>query len=117
MAVFLDTSALAKLYHLEVGSDVVDRMRAQSGGGFISRLGLVEMHSVLALKVRTGHIEPVEAEILGRDFRADIARGRFRVGAVFSSANTAQRKACVRWIHFNWPALWKCTRTGSSSQS
>ncbi len=83
MAIFLDTSALAKLYHREAGSEMVERICARAGGGFISRLGIVEMHSVPALKVRTGYIDSAEAEIVGKKFRADIVRGRFRVGTVF----------------------------------
>jgi hypothetical protein len=55
---FLDTSALAKLYHEEPGSDYVESILKQSGSkGIVSRLSLVEMESVLSIKVRTGALD------------------------------------------------------------
>lgn len=74
---FLDTSALAKLYHQEAGSEYVERILAQSGSkGIISRLSLVELESVLAIKVRTGVLDVAGQMIALRRFRADIARNR-----------------------------------------
>ena len=53
LASLLDTSALAKLYHREAGSEFVRRLlKDHQGSAFLSRLGLLEMHSVLASKVR-----------------------------------------------------------------
>jgi hypothetical protein len=55
---FLDTSALAKLYHEELGSDYVESILNQPGSkGIVSRLSLVEMESVFAIKVRTGALD------------------------------------------------------------
>ena len=56
---FLDTSAFAKFYHAEAGSDYVTRF----GGitrliAVVSRLALVEIESVIAIKVRTGALDP-----------------------------------------------------------
>jgi predicted nucleic acid-binding protein len=43
---FIDTSALAKLYRREPGSDVIDRVLSESGSQLlVSRLALVEMES------------------------------------------------------------------------
>ncbi len=54
---FLDTSALAKLYHRESGSEYMDWIVTESGSrSIISRLSIVEIESVLAIKVRTGEI-------------------------------------------------------------
>ena len=53
MSLFFDTSALAKLYHQEVGSEIVDVLLSPPQTAFVSRLGITEMHSVLAAKVRT----------------------------------------------------------------
>jgi predicted nucleic acid-binding protein len=54
---FLDTSALAKLYRKEIGSDLVDRVVAEPDSRrFISRFTILEMESVLALKFRTGEL-------------------------------------------------------------
>ena len=56
---FLDTSALAKHYHIEIGSAEVDRQWADSSRDlFVSRIGVVEAVSVFAGKVRTGEIWP-----------------------------------------------------------
>ena len=46
---------------------------------FIARLGVLEMHSALALKERTGAISAAESEIVRRKFRGDIGTRRFRV--------------------------------------
>jgi hypothetical protein len=57
---FLDPSALAKLYHEEPGSEYVERIVSQPGSkGIVSRLSLVEMESVFAIKVRTGALDEV----------------------------------------------------------
>jgi hypothetical protein len=46
---FLDTSALAKHYHQEVGTDVIDKvLQSSTSFFFISRLTTLELHSVFA---------------------------------------------------------------------
>lgn len=78
---FLDTSALAKLYHEEPGSEYVERIVSQPGSkGIVSRLSLVEMESVFATKVRTGALDENGRSIALRRLRADIARNRLIVG-------------------------------------
>jgi len=79
MAVFLDTSALAKLYHHENGTDVLERHLAAEPTAFVSRIGVVEMHSVLAGLVRTKELDLAAMEILRRKFRSDARKYRFRV--------------------------------------
>ena len=54
----IDTSALVKYYHPEVGSaQVIAIADDPSNVLFISRIGLVEIHSALARKVRTGELQ------------------------------------------------------------
>jgi predicted nucleic acid-binding protein len=65
---FLDTSALAELYH------EADRTE------FVSRLSRVEMESVFAIKVRIGALDEAERSPALRRLRADIARSRLIVG-------------------------------------
>ena len=78
---FLDTSALAKLYHEELGSDYVESILNQPGSkGIVSRLSLVEMESVFAIKVRTGALDENGRSLALRRLRADIARDRLFVG-------------------------------------
>jgi predicted nucleic acid-binding protein len=78
---FLDTSALAKLYHEEVGSGYVESIFNQPGSkGIVSRLLIVEMESVFAIEVRTGALNENGRSLALRRLRADIARDRLIVG-------------------------------------
>jgi predicted nucleic acid-binding protein len=78
---FLDTSALAKLYHEETGSDYVESILDQPGSkGIVSRLSLVEMESVFAIKVRAGALNENGRSLALRRLRADIARDRLIIG-------------------------------------
>ncbi len=52
---YLDASAHAKAYVEEEGSDRVRRW-VRSGSAWVSRLGLVEVHSALVRLSRSGHI-------------------------------------------------------------
>jgi predicted nucleic acid-binding protein len=80
---FLDTSALAKLYRKELGSDLVDRIVAEQGSRrFISRFTLLEMESVLALKFRTGEIDEQSLMIARRRLEADLGSRRLLVATV-----------------------------------
>ncbi|HID19972.1 MAG TPA: PIN domain-containing protein [Methanophagales archaeon] len=54
---FLDTSALVKRYHQEVGTDISDKIFGEEDKElFISDLSIIEFHSAIALKVRTREI-------------------------------------------------------------
>lgn len=80
---FLDTSALAKLYRKELGSDLVDRIVAEQGSRrFISRFTLLEMESVLALKFRTGEIDEQSLTMARRRLEADLGSRRLLVATV-----------------------------------
>ena len=80
---FLDTSALAKVYHKEAGSDFVDRILSEPGSQYlISRLTIVEMESVFALKARVGEIDQQAVLIARRRLEADLGRRRLLVAAV-----------------------------------
>jgi len=80
---FLDTSALAKLYRKELGSDFVDRIVAEQGSRrFISRFTLLEMESVLALKFRTGEIDDKSLTVARRRLEADLGSRRLLVATV-----------------------------------
>ena len=80
---FLDTSALAKLYHAEAGSAFVEDMVLRSGATImISRLSVVEVQSVFARKVRSGAIVAGDAVRLRRLFLDDMADEAFVVMAL-----------------------------------
>jgi predicted nucleic acid-binding protein len=80
---FFDTSALAKVYRQETGSDFIDRILAEPGSRYlISRLTIVEMESVFALKARVGEIDQQAVLVARRRLEADLGRRRFLVAAV-----------------------------------
>lgn len=97
---FVDTSALAKVYHREVGSERMEALIEAPGNRLIiSQLSLVEIESVFATKVRTGVIDKAAlAQLRGR-FYADLSRGRFRVallaGRHFQGAEALLRTYAV----------------------
>ena len=77
---FFDTSALVKHYHVEAGTDVVDRLLGEHGAEWlISRLTLDETVSVFAIKVRTGEFHAAEFARLRALFAAHVARRRYQV--------------------------------------
>jgi len=74
---FLDTSALAKHYHVEPGSAEVDRIWAEPDNAlYISRVGVVETLSVFAGKVRTGQLPAAAFAVLRRRFLNDVGHAR-----------------------------------------
>jgi predicted nucleic acid-binding protein len=82
-AYFFDSSALAKLYHPEAGTPEVDKIIQTPGIQVrISRLTVVEIPSVFAIKVRTQFIGREDARLLVRQFQEDIVAHRFLVTAI-----------------------------------
>lgn len=78
--IFLDTSALVKHYHPELGSAAIEAVIAENGAGVaISSLGLLEVRSALSTKARTGSITRDEAATLMLRVMADIAAGTIKV--------------------------------------
>jgi uncharacterized protein len=76
----VDTSALVKYYHPEVGSSrVIAIADDPSNVLFISRIGLVEIHSALARKVRTGELQAPAFQQALRRFYADLRGRKFRL--------------------------------------
>jgi len=74
---FLDTSAIVKHYHPEIGTPKVDRLWADAGAKlFVSRLTVVETVSVFAKKVRTGAISAADFGLLRKRFFADLRNRR-----------------------------------------
>jgi hypothetical protein len=83
---FVDTSALGKHYHREIGTDRIDALFGETNSSrFISRLCAVEIHSVLAKKVRTGDISLKEFEQLRRRFLFDVNQGLMRIIRISST--------------------------------
>lgn len=75
----VDTSAFVKYYHPEVGSPLVIAIADDPGNIlFISRIGLVEIHSALARKVRMGELQLPAFQQSLRRFYADLRARKFR---------------------------------------
>jgi predicted nucleic acid-binding protein len=80
---FFDSSALAKRYHPEVGTQAVDEIVNTAGNEIrISRLTVVELPSVFAIKVRTQFINREDAHALLRQFSEDILTKKLAVFAI-----------------------------------
>ena len=93
---FLDTSALAKLYRKEIGSDLVDRVVAEPDSRrFISRFTILEMESVLALKFRTGEIDEQSMVMARRRLEADPGKRTLLVATVSDEHLRAARRLLI----------------------
>ena len=76
---FLDTSALAKLYHQEQGSEMVEGWAVDPTIRlWLSDLARVEIHSVFVRKVREGELAEAMLQTVLECFREDL-RSRFHV--------------------------------------
>ena len=85
MHFFLDTSALVKLFHEEIGSALVGAIIAEPHGQTsVSRLAVVEFGSVMALKVRTGALTPSEADLVLSQLFASLEAGDFLVESIIA---------------------------------
>src|SRR6516225_3799506 len=94
---FFDSSALGKHYHLEIGSPKVEAILQEQGSQhFISRLGVVELISVFAGKVRTGVIGLPDFERMRRRFLTEVTMRVLQVtrmtGFYFQEAERFVRK-------------------------
>ena len=75
MAVYLDTSALAKWYLNESRSEDFAAFMAQAADPVISRLVVLEMRCLLARRRRSGHLDrELEARVFA-ELEADVAAG------------------------------------------
>lgn len=77
----------------------MDRILEEMGSrSLISHLSIVEMESVLAIKMRTGEIDEPAMEIARRRFRADLAQHRLLVApAVLQRHFHSARKLLVQY--------------------
>ena len=93
---FLDTTALGKHYHPEVGTAKVDQLLHGPGfGNYISRLTALEIQSVFAKKVRTGIITAADFQALRRRFLADLSKRKFIIVRITNSHyQEAERLLC-----------------------
>jgi uncharacterized protein len=77
--VYLDTSALIKLYVAEAFSTEVERLVAEVDGLVISRLSMLEWHCAMARRLRTGQITDDYLNLARTEFTRHLAEGYFRI--------------------------------------
>jgi predicted nucleic acid-binding protein len=95
---FFDSSALIKLYHPELGSERVTAMFGEPDRRIIiSRLTGVELHSALALKTRTGHLDSDRAAALRLRFLNDVASGEIALVVVREFHYPAAERLIIRY--------------------
>jgi predicted nucleic acid-binding protein len=88
---FLDSSAVVKFYHPEVGSATVQRVFSEADTRIlISRLAVVEVWSAFAGKLSIGAITEREARLSLDRFKSDLVAG---VMAVFALKEFHYRRA------------------------
>ncbi len=74
---FLDSSALAKAYHVETGTPKILALLADTRNKFfISSLTVIEIQSVFSQKVRDGKIDENDYKLVKSRFAADIQSKR-----------------------------------------
>src|SRR5215510_10909357 len=79
LSYFLDTSAIAKLYHQEIGSDLVENLASSPRAHlWIAELTQVEFHSVCLHKVREGQLTEEHLQTVLDCFTDDV-RNRFQL--------------------------------------
>ena len=95
---FLDTSALAKHYHKERGTNHVEALLAAPRNElFLSHLSIVELQSVAARRVRIHEITSDDFAALRSRFFADLTDRTFRVIRLTSSHFEQAEKLLVEF--------------------
>jgi uncharacterized protein len=82
---FLDTSALVKRYHDELGTAWVDNLFSNSSATVVvSRLSVVEVVSALALKVRTGELGHPDYVVARKKFLGEVKSRKLLVARLLA---------------------------------
>jgi predicted nucleic acid-binding protein len=77
--VYLDTSALIKLYVAEAFSTEVEQLVAEVDGLVISRLSMLEWHCAMSRRMRTGQISEDYFNLARTEFTRHLAENYFRI--------------------------------------
>ena len=95
---FFDTSAVVKRYHLEDGSDLIDKLFAESDAEFvISDISIIEFYSALSLKVTVGEIDEENFMSLRKLFSQDIKRGLYEVAEFTNAEKLESTKLLLKY--------------------
>jgi predicted nucleic acid-binding protein len=85
--VYLDTSALAKLYVQEADSDALDSALIGRRDLLISELTLTELTSAIARRAREGVIEAASARRIYQQLFRDVRAGEYRLLDITSATH------------------------------
>lgn len=77
--VYLDTSALIKLYVAEAFSTEVERLVAEVDGLVISRLSMLEWHCAMSRRLRVGQISEDYLNLARTEFTRHLSEAYFRI--------------------------------------
>ena len=77
--VYLDTSALIKLYVAEAFSTEVERLVAEVDGLVISRLSMLEWHCVMSRRLRVSQISDDYLNLARTEFTGHLSEAYFRI--------------------------------------
>lgn len=77
--VYLDTSALIKLYVAEAFSTEVERLVAEVDGLVISRLSMLEWHCAMSRRLRVGQISGDYLNLARTEFTRHLSEAYFRI--------------------------------------
>lgn len=98
MRYFFDTSALAKLFCPEAGTEVVQRIvLSPKRHIFVSILATVEFASTVGIKVRTQAIDPIAAQALLRQMQVSLALGDFVVQKMLTADFELAKQLLLRY--------------------
>ena len=98
MTYFFDSSALIKLYHTERGSQRVEAIFEEPDRRImISRLTGIEFQSALAVKTRTGQLDPKAAAALRVRFLSDVTSGAITAVAVSENHYATAESLIIRY--------------------
>ena len=86
MRIYLDTSALAKAYISEAGSEAVRNAIEHASRTYISSLNVTEMRCLLARRARNGDFTPDIESRLWSAFQADVQDEVFELMPLSASA-------------------------------
>ena len=90
---FLDSSALAKVYHVEPGTPKMVALLADTGSEFyISSLSVIEIQSVFSQKIRDGKITEADYTLLKQRFAADMQSKKIAVKNLLRSHQSAAER-------------------------
>ncbi len=77
--IYLDTSALIKLYVAEPRSTEVEQLVAEADGIVINRLGMLEWHCAMARRLRTRQITADYMNLARTEFTRHLAEDYYRI--------------------------------------